>query len=173
MLKPAMIQLSVAMPMILKFFPDFNPAEAMDNYIQQYATDAGKSIIGLETIDDQINALFYSSSLKRQSELLLCSFENMEYSYNELIVELVNAYNQADLTTLLKMFDNKESPCPPTQEEVDAMLKNRNDRWIEKLPAIMSDKSSFIAVGAGHLVGEVGLLEQLEKLGYQVEPVLY
>ena len=51
------------------------------------------------------------------------------------------------------------------------MNKDRNVKWLEKLPAMMSEKSSFIAVGCLHLIGEGGLIEGLRKLGYKVEAV--
>jgi uncharacterized protein YbaP (TraB family) len=35
----------------------------------------------------------------------------------------------------------------------------------------MKQQASFVAVGAGHLAGEQGVLNLLEKQGYQVEAV--
>ena len=35
----------------------------------------------------------------------------------------------------------------------------------------MNDKSLVVAVGAGHLPGEKGLINLLKKAGYKVEPV--
>ena len=35
----------------------------------------------------------------------------------------------------------------------------------------MQSKSCFIAVGAGHLAGENGLINLLKKQGYTVEPI--
>jgi hypothetical protein len=35
----------------------------------------------------------------------------------------------------------------------------------------MQDKSCFVAVGAGHLGGENGLINLLKKQGYSVEPI--
>ena len=64
-----------------------------------------------------------------------------------------------------------DDPCPSTQEEKDVLNKDRNVKWLEKLPAMMSEKSSFIAVGCLHLIGEGGLIEGLRKLGYKVEAV--
>jgi hypothetical protein len=37
----------------------------------------------------------------------------------------------------------------------------------------MSSKQLFIAVGAGHLAGEMGVINLLKQAGYQVEPVYY
>ena len=59
--------------------------------------------------------------------------------------------------------------CDATPEETAAMIENRNKAWMEKMPAIMADKPTFIAVGALHLVGENGLLQLLKNAGYTVE----
>ncbi|MNI43529.1 TraB family protein [compost metagenome] len=51
------------------------------------------------------------------------------------------------------------------------MLKNRNQRWLDQLPALMEKESLFIAVGAGHLVGDEGLIKGLAAKGYILKPV--
>ena len=55
-----------------------------------------------------------------------------------------------------------------TAEEMDGLLKNRNDKWMAQLPTMMQNQSLFIAVGAGHLVGEDGLIKGLRAQGYTV-----
>jgi uncharacterized protein YbaP (TraB family) len=35
----------------------------------------------------------------------------------------------------------------------------------------MKNESVFVAVGAGHLIGEMGLINLLRKAGYKVEPL--
>jgi uncharacterized protein len=37
----------------------------------------------------------------------------------------------------------------------------------------MQEKSSFFAVGAGHLGGKTGVLALLRNLGFRVEPIQY
>jgi uncharacterized protein YbaP (TraB family) len=37
---------------------------------------------------------------------------------------------------------------------------------MEKLPALMKKQSLFVAMGALHLVGQTGLVNQLRKKGY-------
>ena len=56
-------------------------------------------------------------------------------------------------------------------DEMASLLYDRNKKWLSTLPAILEHNRAFIAVGAGHLVDEHGLIEGLQKLGYKVEPV--
>jgi uncharacterized protein YbaP (TraB family) len=170
-LKPAAIQLTVVALAYMKYFPNINPSNILDTRIQSEATMEQKPVLGLETIDDQVHVLFDIMDLQRQADVLLCSLKNMDKSM-ALIPELINAYEQYDLNKLFQQFEDDED-CPSTPTEKDALLKDRNNAWMEKLPEIMKEKSSFIAVGAGHLASEIGLLNMLEKSGYNVERVSF
>lgn len=50
-----------------------------------------------------------------------------------------------------------------------ALLTKRNEAWIDVLEAHAPGKTLFVAVGAGHLPGETGVLRLLEARGWQVE----
>jgi uncharacterized protein YbaP (TraB family) len=51
------------------------------------------------------------------------------------------------------------------------LLDNRNKNWISQLKKLPSTQSRFIAVGAGHLVGKMGLISLLRKEGYTVRAI--
>ena len=68
----------------MKETPGFNPAALIDEYFQKEAIKKGKPIIGLETIDFQIQILYKSSTLDRQKEALFCLIDNDE-TYSEQI----------------------------------------------------------------------------------------
>ena len=53
----------------------------------------------------------------------------------------------------------------------DILLNNRNRNWVEKLKKIMPAKALVIAVGAGHLPGDKGVIKLLRKEGFTVTPV--
>jgi uncharacterized protein YbaP (TraB family) len=52
------------------------------------------------------------------------------------------------------------------------LLDDRNERWIPILQKEFKKNSLFIAVGAGHLPGEKGVIQLLRNAGYTVEAVL-
>ncbi len=169
MLKPMAIQLAAVMMAYTKYFPDMNPNNVLDSYIQIEAEKMQKPVLGLESIDHQIYVLFGSMSLQRQADILLCYMKNMDQYLNQ-ISSVIRDYDHGDLNNLYRLMKDEET-CPSSEQEMDSINKGRNDTWMKKLPGIMKDNSSFIAVGALHLAGEEGLLNQLEKLGYKVEPV--
>jgi uncharacterized protein YbaP (TraB family) len=168
-LKPAMVSMVYTVGFYQKIFPQVKQNEIFDIWFQQEAVNRGIPVVGLETVQDQIDALFKVRSLKGQAADLLCAMKNTDYL--ELSAKKLNRlYRSADLNGFSEMLREK-SPCPMSAEQEVALNDNRNRRWLEKLPAIMADKPSFIAVGALHLVGEAGLLVGLEKAGYTVEAV--
>ena len=124
----------------------------------------------MECIDKQIDLLFNSQSLERQSFLLVGAVE----SSNDIETEIKtvnNLYKKGDLNELLSLYQNDTTKYAPTQQEQFELLDNRNQEWVKTIPQLIHQKSCFIAVGALHLPGENGLIELLKKAGYKVKPV--
>ena len=51
------------------------------------------------------------------------------------------------------------------------ILDNRNQNWIPQLEKSFTSNPTFVAIGAGHLLGEMGLLSLLRRQGYNVEVI--
>ncbi|MCW3074160.1 MAG: TraB/GumN family protein [Flaviaesturariibacter sp.] len=148
-----------------KYFPNKPGEVQLDDYFQQQGRKQGKKVRGLETMEVQINALFRQMSLQRQVVLLNELFG--QQSLQEMIGVMNNAYVSQDMNKLRQlMFEGSYTPG-----ELKVLLTDRNVAWMRQLPGLMKEHSLFVAVGALHLVGEVGLVEALRGLGYTVEPV--
>ena len=157
--------------MCLKNGGGFDPANGFDDYFQKQAVAAGKSVFGLETLDFQARVLFKSTSLERQTELLMCLVDNAE-TYNAITTDMIKAFYAQNLDEVQKVIDRKHgTTCDDTKEEQETMILGRNDNWMKLMPAIMASKPTFFAVGAAHLTGDRGLLKQLRDAGYSVEGV--
>ncbi|PZP52285.1 MAG: hypothetical protein DI598_01160 [Pseudopedobacter saltans] len=57
------------------------------------------------------------------------------------------------------------------EQNLKVLLTGRNDKWMKKLPQALDTKNCFIAVGIRHLFYKDGLIMQLKKQGYSVQPV--
>jgi uncharacterized protein YbaP (TraB family) len=148
-----------------KYFPNKPGEVQLDTYFQQEGKKDGKKILGLETIDVQINALYKQLTLQRQVELLDELFKSN--SLKESIDTMNNAYISQDLDQLQKeMYSGSYKP-----EEIKVLLDDRNSHWVQELPEIMQQQPVFVAVGALHLVGKNGLVNQLRAQGFTVTPV--
>ena len=143
----------------------------IDNYFQKEALAQGKGIGGLETMAFQIKTLFQGMTLERQKELLMCQVDNAAFM-DEMTDRVVTAYFAQDINAIMEAMDAKlHNSCDDSPEEKAAVIDNRNADWLTKMPAIMAQKPTLFAVGAGHLPGEKGVLNLLRKAGYTVEGV--
>jgi uncharacterized protein YbaP (TraB family) len=140
---------------------------AMDLDFIEYAKTNNLSIIALETVEEQANLLFKSSIESQKKALLTTINEINKVKY--LQDSLYFAYKNEDVKLLESLLNNYEYEA--NEMDMEALLKNRNLNWVKKLPNLFNEKSQFVAVGAGHLLGEFGILNLLKKLGYQIEPI--
>lgn len=166
--KPSVVSQMVLIPLIMKYMPEFNPNEQLDTYFQKQGKENGKKIISLETVEYQANVLYNSKSIKAQSEELMEMLRNPDLFVEE-VKNLNFAYYSENMDTMYSLSKDLEED----KVSYEALLKNRNLQWIEKIPSIINDESTFIAVGCLHLVGEYGLIKMLRDMGYVVEAIGY
>lgn len=168
---PAALNIIYTTTMYANNMPDYDPAQtSIDQHIQLRANEEGKTVVGLETVEDQINAMFYSEPIEVMAQAVVEMAKNPEYYLNQ-VKELNKYYEEHNLDKLYEIsFENPDDPFKMEEFEL-ALLKERNDNWMEQLPAMMRQQSVFVAVGVGHLPGTDGILTQLRKMGYKVEPV--
>jgi uncharacterized protein YbaP (TraB family) len=149
-----------------KYFPSKPDEVQLDTYFQNLAKRDGKRILGLESIQVQINAMFKQITLARQVALLNETFKEKD-GLKSAIAVMNDAYIKNDLNALHQLM-YAETYRP---EEMKSLLDDRNNYWMEQLPKLMKEQPLFVAVGALHLVGESGLVNQLRKKGYTVTPI--
>ena len=170
-MSPAALAQQMTVLTYIKKNPGLNLQDLIDNSFQKYAQEKQKPIIGLETLDFQINTLFKGKTIERQKELLLCIVDNPKYN-EQMLDEMSKAYFALDINKLKELMDEKQNnQCDSTPAENDAIFGKRNRDWLTKMPAIMSAKSTLFHVGAGHLPGDEGVLKLLTNAGYTVEAV--
>ena len=166
-LKPAALATQLAALQNLAAIPNFNPADQLDTKVQTIAGAAGKDIKGFETIDFQLN-LLYGDPLSEQAKSLMSAVRN-DNRVQQLAHELIAAYSKVDLEKLVEITEDSEIGMDADSKE--KLINERNASWAETLKTEIPEKSVLVAVGAGHLPGEKGLLALLKNLGFQVEPV--
>ena len=144
---------------------------AMEQLILEEAKKNKKRVDGLETMSYQAS-IFDSIPYKLQAEQLL-KYVNDSGSKSEAdkqFEEMIEAYKAQDIEKLGEYIKDDDGGMSNYE---DILIYNRNRNWVEKLKNLMPDKSLTIAVGAGHLAGEKGLIKLLRKAGYTVRPVKY
>lgn len=143
---------------------DQNELKMLDMEILMSSMAGQKTILGLETVDEQ--AQLFEEYLSPKELLKLVE----DYDKGKAKMdEMQKYYLSEDLEGLETAF-NSEDYMTEAQRKI--MLDNRNLNWAQQMPQIMSAAPSFFAVGAGHLVGENGLINLLREAGYTVSPVM-
>jgi uncharacterized protein YbaP (TraB family) len=162
-------QLGTLKPMVLSSMAMLRtiPCEEVESYQGFFSTKAvesEKSIIGLESPEYQFG-IFDEIPMEIQLDELM-KLVKEETAATEFST-LTEAYLREDMEELNKIinFDGV------MKDYLELILDDRNKAWIPILEQEMKSKKLFIAVGAGHLGGENGLIRLLRKAGYKVEPI--
>ncbi len=138
------------------------PASYEGSFIQMAASQS-KELWGLETGASQM-AIFDNIPQKEQIQWIVDMMDEKEDSKGEF-AKMVTRYKDQDLEGLYALM--AESPEYAKYE--DELLDNRNEAWIPKIGKLAKDKSTFIAVGAMHLPGDMGVINLLRKAGYTLK----
>jgi uncharacterized protein len=166
-MNPMTIQIFLMTMLQQKYFPLNGSADVpMDLYLQQRGKKEGKKLVGLETFEVQVNALFNQFSLQRQAEMLMEFVHEKDKAKDELI-QMNKSYRNGDLGKLEGLLAEQTY----SEQEAKVLLDDRNKNWLAQLPSIMKEQQTFIAVGALHLAGENGLIHLLREAGYTLTPL--
>lgn len=166
-MKPVVVSTQLGVMQSMVAFPEFTGQQQLDQVIQERAQLAGKAVKGLETAEQQF-AILMGGSLSKQAEQLMKDIRKEEKTIEDAKT-LAAAYMSADLDAMERLFNDPETGMSP--ETAKALIYDRNDNWIAQLREILPADKVMIVVGAGHIVGEKGILSQLRNAGYEVTAV--
>jgi hypothetical protein len=138
----------------------------VEEELMKIAKEDKKEIKGLETMQFQAS-VFDSIPYEWQAKELLKNIDSFSV-YKDEFDQMLRLYKNQQLDSMKEMLNKSEFGSDKYE---DLLLTNRNKNWVNQLNKIMKTESVFVAVGAGHLVGDFGLISLLRKAGYKVEPL--
>lgn len=150
-----------------------NPNRGMENKesyeveLETIAEEKGLEIAGFETVTEQMG-FFDSFTDEQQADMVMSTIRDENGSTSEEMDKMMALFDDQNIDGLYQMIGEEEG-IP--KEMNDLILTDRNKRWIPKIESMISEKSTFIAVGAGHLGGPEGVIRLLEAKGYTLTPV--
>lgn len=146
----------------------YDPASGVDRAIDAYGDANGKTMRSFETAEEQMS-FFASLDEETQHEILLEAIDEAEDGV-AMIRDLTRAWETGDVGQLERVVvEDTRTQYPDVYE---TLFVARNNAWIEVLARELEGEGiDFVAVGAGHLLGPDGLVEQLRARGYTVERV--
>lgn len=146
---------------------DFDADNQLDRYFQNYATTHGLKVKGLETVEEQAEAMFNSASIAEQAQELMEMIDNPQEMIKEAL-KLNEAYMRQDKKVFEELYEEGASEY---KHQLQKLLINRNKNWLLLLPDMLREEPSLLVVGYMHLVGSEGLLNKLSASGFEVEPI--
>lgn len=128
---------------------------------------SGRTVTGLETVEQQLSYLDGLSE-GAQRAMLLSVVEDSAETRAQFRAMLA-AWASGDLEGIARTFDDEAQMSPELKA---ALMTRRNARWADWLARRMETPgTAFVAVGAGHLVGEDSVRAMLEKKGIKAKRV--
>lgn len=143
----------------------------VDKTLQQMATDRGIPVHALETIAEQV-AVFGGMPEADVVEMLRQAVE-YQPQIPAMIEDMIGYYLAVDMAGLqAAMIEQSAGDDPEIIDRfMDRMIDQRNLRMADRMAGVLAEGNAFVAVGALHLPGEMGLLSLLARRGHDVTRV--
>ena len=153
---------------MLAFVPCAPPGRrSRDDLLAQAAKERHIPVLALETQQEisarraSIPPRFHEASLRYALNLNLDEF----YEF------LIAAINRGDFDEIERHAADDVGDAADQAFFKRTMLAERNVAWLPGLRAALDKGKAVVAVGAGHLAGEQGIIALLARQGYRAEPV--
>ena len=162
-MKPWMVMLMLSAMQMQQ--AGLDPNLGLDKYFFDRAKADGKTVIGLETAESQIDR-FDKMPEALQEQLLRNTLDEISMQKGELST-IIAAWRRGDSATLERdvMQGLKKHPAV-----YQSLIVERNNNWMPQLEKCLARTTPcMVVVGAAHLVGPDGLLALLRRKGYRVE----
>lgn len=148
----------------------FRPELGLDRKLMARAQDAGKPAAGLETVEDQMKAMDavpYAEQTQGLEEFL----DDPQKAIREM-GDMHAWWRAGDVAKL--DAEMRAEMARKTPESYRLLDVERNQAWlpqVEKRLTGSKQDNTLVVVGALHLLGADGLVEQLRARGYAVERI--
>lgn len=141
----------------------FEPEEGVttpDMMLAQFAKTLGKKTGGLETYLLQFKMLYDIVDARLSDTTLDLKDEG------EMMVKMKDHYLKENIDSIATIVEHVNL------SHRKIVFDDRNKTMSDSIAKHVLDESSFFAIGAGHLVGKLGVIELLKKKGFTMTPVL-
>jgi uncharacterized protein len=161
-MRPWLASLMLAVAQIQQL--GFDPTAGVEAVLNAEAQAAGKDFRYFETAEEQLG-FFANLPEDVQVEMLAQGLRDMA-ELPAQIEAMVAGWATGDLSLLDEAINSDMREDAP--EVYDAVIVNRNRAWIPDIQDMIAEGGThFVAVGAGHLVGDDSVIALLEAEGIQ------
>lgn len=143
----------------------------LDHSLQVEARRRGKTVYGLESVEEQI-AVF--ADIPEADQIALLDTVLRDHPrIEEWFAVMKSAYLAGDIATIYGIMSKQAVGIDPAiaASFKDRLIVARNHRMAERMTGLLDAGNAFIAVGALHLPGDEGILRLLELEGRRVKRI--
>ncbi|HFE32647.1 MAG TPA: TraB/GumN family protein [Gammaproteobacteria bacterium] len=160
--RPAMVSLVIVMTELERLGIN---GTGVDEHFYRRARNDGKAVSQLETPQAQLE--FIAGMGQGQEDALILNSLRDAEQVAKMMSGMKAAWRSGDRAQLVKVgLEPMRHDYPGLYED---LLVKRNQAWLGKLERMLKDPDTeLVLVGAMHLVGQEGLLEQLRARGYEI-----
>jgi len=164
-LNPAMAAISLTIMRMMQL--GFSPELGIDLHFINKAQDLNKPILQLESEEEQLNLLLNIPNKELFLHYTLTSLSDL----GNMVNELVGAWESGDTEKMNKlMLEEPLHDYPDFEPLFKQLFTDRNIKMTKKIKNYLkTNQTYFVVAGAGHMVGEQGIVALLEKAGYVVK----
>lgn len=171
-MKPWMLSAMVALP-ACELTRKAGGAPVLDVKLAEDAKAAGKKLAGLETVADQLRAMA-SLPLALHMKGLVDTLKLGDKT-DDVSETMIVLYQRGDIgmiwPTIRAALPDGEDDSAEYAAFEETMVTSRNKVMADHAGPILAKGNVFMAVGALHLPGKQGLIEDFRKAGYTVTAV--
>ncbi|MBK8657053.1 MAG: TraB/GumN family protein [Haliscomenobacter sp.] len=135
----------------------------LDQYLWEFAKEQDKTLLGIETLEEQIRVL-EKIPLSQQVQNLVQLSRNIG-GHRRQAMRTVRLYAEGDPVKIYRSTRKKSGAVRKT------LLFDRNRIMAERILRMSAIQPTFFAIGAAHLAGEKGVLRLLKHQGCLVKGV--
>ncbi len=171
-MQPWVVATAIVMP-ICEIERKHRNEKVLDHIIGIRAIQEGKTLVGLESVKEQIGAMaglpldFHLKSLE-ETVRLGDKIDDMM----ETMVQLYIKGSVGMFWPLMEYMSPESSKGPGYAAFQEALITRRNKVMAERSLPHIEKGGVFMAVGALHLPGKLGVVQLLKDAGYKVTPAL-
>ena len=167
-MKPWVLAMLITMTEMQK--QGFDPELGIDKHFLAGAKEKNKKVLELESVEFQINLL--SGFNDDMQEKFLISTLGDVANLKTDVDKMIDAWKRGDTAAMETFLFKQLKEKPEFQPVFDKVLFDRNVGMVEKIEGYLKAKDkNFVVMGAGHLVGDKGILKALQTKNYKVEQV--
>jgi uncharacterized protein YbaP (TraB family) len=159
-LKPGLVVTTLSTMELIKM--GLNPEQGVDRYFLNLARGS-KEIVELETVDAQLDVVLDTTQPDLLVQQTLAQLDDME----TIMSQLVDYWQSGDSEGLARLvIEDELEKYPEFRDLHRRMFDDRNHAMTDRIVEMQARGGTwFVVVGAGHLVGDQGIVSMLQRRG--------